>query len=88
MPPLVDVALDATILARAPLFEFLQSFESMGLGSVVGGEDNQGVFGKAVFFQGVHHLAHHGVGLDDEVPVVTGFRFSVIRLVGNDRVVR
>ena len=69
----VDIALHATILARAPLFEFLKSFEGMGLGSIVGGEDDQGVVGKAVFFQGVHHLAHHGVGLDDEVSVVTGF---------------
>ena len=41
-----------------------------------------------MFFQGVHHHAHHGVGLDNEVPVVTGFRFPVIFFIGNDRVVR
>ena len=85
---LVDIALDATILARAPLFEFRQSFESVGLGSIVGGEDDQGVVRQSRVFQGVQHLAHHGVGLDDEVPVVTGFRFSVIRLVRDYRIVR
>jgi hypothetical protein len=60
----------------------------MGLGSIVGGEDDQGVLGKAVFLQGVHHLAHHGIGLDNEVPVVTGFRFPMIRLVRDDWIVR
>ena len=56
--------------------------------TIVSGEDNQGVVGKAVFFQGVQHFADHGIGFDDEVPVVTGFRFPVIRLVRDDRIVR
>ena len=48
---------------------------------------SQGISGKAMVFEGMQYFAHHGIGLDDKVAIISSLGLSVEFLIGNNRIV-
>jgi hypothetical protein len=64
--------------------EFFIAFPNIGLGAVVRGKNDNGVFGMAGLLKRLEELADGVVGFNNEVAARTGLRSAVELVVGDD----
>ena len=84
MPAFPVVAFAASEVIGAVVVIFFFSRVHKAFGSVVAGDDKEGVVGGADFFNSVHYLPHCPVAFDDEVAIFASLAFACECFVWRD----